>query len=501
MVSVAAFAQEETDDTAEVEESTADSAEVEEAPTLTGWDFSGRFDAEFDGRWSNHDRDIDIDQSLDFRLGHRSKPNISLHGSLWVIENVSESDRDSSLSGLKGSADSDVLIRPLHLYLQFDDVWGDSTLRVGRQRILEGPVYNRLDGVYFQKRLNKATWYVFGGWRASLYDESHDDPAFGAGISYRLTPRTRVALDAYHVDEHRHGNPRFHRYRLTNLLYPDYPRDRVDDIEQTLVSLSLWHDLTNNMRLFGRYTWHEDAGDELRLELTGYVPTWDVTYEVAYRGLLDDDEDRISDTAGFYRILGPQASYDNIFMAAHKPIGERFTISLDAEIHSASDSDYPGYNRDYTRASLTATAEDLFWDVDATASIEKWAVAGEEDAWAITGELARTFGPVDVSLGADFERWVDEYRTYNPWPLRRTRAAAAFPLTPAAISGLLNNNFLVRLQDVRTRRVRENVYAIFFSADWHVHDNQDIRLDVTYEDDDSGESPYWRARAGYTLRF
>ena len=485
----------------EATEETEEEVVVEEEQNLPSWKFTGRFKAEVDGRWSDDDRDVDLEQYLNFETGPRAHPNFRIKGDLWFIENVSESDRDSSLSGLRGASDSDVLIRPLTLYAEFDDLWGDSTLRIGRQRILEGPIYNRLDGVYFKKNLEKWDWYVFGGWRASVYAESHDDPTVGGGVSLRLTPHTRVALDAYYVDEHRHGNPRWHRYRLSNLLYPDYPRDRVDDLEQTLISFSIWQDITQNMRFFGRYTWYEDAGDELRLELTGYVPSWDLTYELAYRGLIQDDDDRLSDAAGYYRILGPQASYDNFFLALHKPLGERFTVSLDAEVHSASDSDFDGYNRDYFRTALSVTAEDLFWEVDATASIEKWAVSGEEDSWAITGELEKSFGDVDVTLGMDYERWVDEYRSYNPWPLRRTRFVANFPLTPPNISALLNQNFLVRLQDVRTRRVRENVYAVFGSLEWHFREDQDIELNVTYEDDDSGESPYWRARAAYTIRF
>jgi hypothetical protein len=36
---------------------------------------------------------------------------------------------------------------------------------------------------------------------------------------------------------------------------------------------------------------------------------------------------------------------------------------------------------------------------------------------------------------------------------------------------------------------------------WVFAENQDVSLALSYETDDSSDSPYWRVRAGYTVEF
>lgn len=478
-------------------DSSAGQTDVEMAKPLQ---FRGAFGAEFDGRWSDRDHDIDLEQNLQFELRFRDVPKIHVHGSIWFTEQVSEADPDSGIVGLGGAGQNDT-IRPLYLHIDIDDLWGDSTLRLGRQRILEGPVYNRLDGAYFRRQTSWGAWYAFGGWRASLYDESHNDPAFGGGAAWNVTSSTRLGLDAYYVEETRNHIPDYHRYRLSNVLYPDYPRDRIDSLSETLLALSFWQDITANVRLFGRYTWYEETSDEVRLELTGYMPNRALTYEVAYRRQFGESADTLSDTTAYYRILGSQAEYDNIRFALHKAFGERYALSFETEFQSTDEAAYEAYNRDYVRYVVTGSIDDLYLQTDAVLSLEKWAVAGDEDAWAVTGELSRKFGPVDGAIGVDYQRWVDEFEAYNFWPLWRNQTRALLNTNPNVSNVFYTNNFLVRLTDVAGQTTRENVWALYTNWRWQVRENQDMFADVSYERDDSGDSPYWRLRGGYTIRF
>jgi hypothetical protein len=55
-------------------------------------------------------------------------------------------------------------------------LWGESTLRVGRQRIEQSVAYSLIDGAYFNKRNEKWEWYAFIGTRGTLYHENFHDP-------------------------------------------------------------------------------------------------------------------------------------------------------------------------------------------------------------------------------------------------------------------------------------------------------------------------------------
>ena len=59
----------------------------------------------------------------------------------------------------------------------------------------------------------------------------------------------------------------------------------------------------------------------------------------------------------------------------------------------------------------------------------------------------------------------------------------------------------VNLRDVIPVNAGEDIYSIFAEARWAFTKHQEVRDNVTFEEDDSDESPYWRVRAGYTLKF
>jgi hypothetical protein len=55
--------------------------------------------------------------------------------------------------------------------------------------------------------------------------------------------------------------------------------------------------------------------------------------------------------------------------------------------------------------------------------------------------------------------------------------------------------------DVNEQTTRENVWAVYTDWRWHIQEDQEAFIDVSYERDDSDDSPYWRVRGGYTIRF
>jgi hypothetical protein len=470
----------------------------EEAPAPKPKWYDGELRLDADAEWSGGGSDFDMDQTLRLNIDPPEYPKLRIRSSFWLHEDLGGDD-DGIHADLYDAWDNDVEARVMHLYLEADDLWGNSTLRLGRQRIFEGPYFNRLDGIYFNKQMRKWNWYAYAGWRASYYQQSHDDPAYGGGVSVNLTPTTRVALDAYQVKEERRRYYVYRRRRFTDFLNDEFPRDVSRDFTDTSVSLSLWQDLTPNLRFFGAYRWHDGDGDEIHLELSGFVPAWQLSYELAYRKRLDVARDRPTDRTAYYRVLGRHDEYDSWFLAVHKPFFEFMTVSLEAEIRDVESTELRGANdRDFKRFGANLHFDEFFWMLDADLGAEIWDVDGAEEGWSINAELSRPFGKHEVALGAGYENYIDESFVYNFFPNWRNqvRIAVFRPPTP-----VLTNNFTVNWRDVYPLEAHEDIYSLYADWQWDLNESNAFNAGVTYEIDDSSESPYWRVKAGYTFKF
>ncbi|GMV92952.1 MAG: hypothetical protein AMXMBFR82_27300 [Candidatus Hydrogenedentota bacterium] len=493
-------------------------AEAED-PGMTEKDrwYYGRFTAGFDGTWSDSESDIDLDQTLQFNVDPPGLENIHVRSLFWLREDLdSDDERYNTLRDLDDNYDSDVDARVVYLYLDVDDLWGDSTLRFGRQRVQEGPAFNRFDGLYFKQRHARWDWYVFGGWQASMYGDDFEDPVAGGGLSAQLTTSTRVAVDVYWEDDHRHDYDRYIRPRLSNLLYRDFPRDVDGEQEDTRISLSVWQVVTANLTLFGRLDLYSNSGDELTLQATGQIPSWKVTYQATYRRLMSAHEDRASDLTGYYRIFGPEHEYDDFLLVLHRPLGEKFTLTLEGQVHRV-DADYPDSwmraydhdydyadraNRDYNRFAVILTADELFWGLSASSSFQVWDVDGGDASWSVGGDVTKKWNDLSLTLGANYERYERDGSRYDFFPQWKNGVRRAIAsLNPNSNTAYYDNNFTVRLRDVKPYETNDDIFSVFSRLRWQFAENQDVSLAVSFEEDDSDDSPYWRVRAGYTLEF
>lgn len=468
----------------------------DEAAAARKW-FRGRFEAGIDAAWSDWDSDIDFDQSLAFEAEPPCCERLKLRGMVWLDEDLdSGTDSYSALHGINDAYDSDIRANVLYLYGDVTNTWGQSVLRIGRQRVQESPFYNRIDGIYFQQRLSQWDWYLFGGTRASLYRDPFKEPVAGAGVAWQPAPSTRLALDGYQGWEHRNRDHEVHRGPLASLFGLTFPREVKDDVEDGAVALSAWRTLGPNMSLYGRYEWQEGDGDEVRLSLTGQFPKYELTYELAYRAQLNSVGDHVNDLTAFYRILGPLEPYRNFLAALHKPIGKKLALSLEAEIHDSQEDRTLGGNRDYERYAVVLGADDLWHGVGGQLAMERWNVSGDEGTWAVTGELEKKWKDWLVAVGADYEQYEDRLVKYQPW--LRWADQLRILLIPGQFETI---NPFVLFFDTYTPETRWEVHSFYVKTKWSVCENQDLSARVTYEMDESPESPYWRVQASYEIRF
>jgi hypothetical protein len=484
---------------------TADSAEKAETGDAKAekaekkW-YRGAVSAGFDGLWgSGGEKDLELKQSLQFQIDPPQCERLHLRGSIWTIETLGSGPAaNSGLSDLNNTYDAAVIVRPSHLYLDVDDLWGDSTLRIGRQRIAEGTAYNRIDGVYFKQRLNMWDWYVFGGSRATFYGDNFHDPVGGGGVSFSPMPTTKIALDAYAGRDSREiGHDRTLHGPIAAFLYSRNERDISSQLDDVSVGLSVWQTINENLSLFGRFNTYDSQGNEFLLSATGYfADPADLTYEVTYRHQFNQIQDRVNDLTAYYQILDTSETYNDFLIALHRPITKNTMVSIETEFHNSDQNDWS--NRDYQRYALLLSGEKLFGPaaLDGKIGVERWNAGGGEGTWAFVGEVGRQWDKLKVTLGTDYQRYQDYLTAYNQPLLLLDMARVWF--APGILQGYNPLTYFYGKYQVQTH---ENIYSIYLKAKWAVTPDQDLQGRVMYEKDDGPWSPVWRVQADYTVRF
>lgn len=465
-----------------------------EQPTLVKRWYRGSFEAEVDGVSAGGDGDLDFSQYLRIDADPPQYPRLHLRGSLWLHQDLSsERGKSSALRDINDASSSDVQVKLLYLYADLDNVLGDnSVLRVGRQRIQEGAAYNRIDGLYLKKRQGQFEWYTFIGARASVYRDTSDDLVLGGGAAYLPTTHTRIALDGYYAEESRYGvsksRPRF--------LQVGYNRPIASEINDSKVTLSVWHNFGMNTRAFARMGMLGSNLDEMALSLNGYIPRLDLLYDIDYRQLFDTVGDTTADLSPFYQILGQYREQQTLYIGLHRPLTKRVTLSLEGEFRNAKNDDFYSGNRDYVRLGTVLYVENAFKGFDLSTSVEYWDVSSGEGTWTLTGEISRKWEKVDWRAGVDFVRYKDRVVEYDRNAALLDAALVAF--VPGVYPGF---SYFTQANSTRVVDTRENVYSIFTDLDWSFSEGQNVFVKLSFEEDDGPDSPYWRVRAGYRIRF
>lgn len=472
------------------EEAAATAEEGEAAPR---W-YRGTFESEVDSVITDGGSDLDFSQYLRLEADPPKKPKLHLRGALWLHQDLGSDDgKSSTLRDINDASSSDVQARLLYLYADFDDALGDqSVLRVGRQRIQEGALYNRIDGLFGKKRIGNVEMYAFLGARASVYRDTSDDLVLGGGLAYLPTPQTRIALDGYYAEESRYGLSTRQELRP----FSGYYRYIASEINDSKVTLSLWHNFGPNTRFFGRIGMLGSDLEELSLSLNGYIPRLDVLYDVNYRQLFNTTGDTTADLSPFYQVLGQYREQQTFYLALHRPLTKKITVSLEGEVRNSENDDFYSGNRDYQRVGTVLDVDDVYKGFGFTTSLEYWNVSEGEGSWTVTGEINRTWKNLDWRAGVDFVRYKDRVIEYDQ------RAALVDAAVVAIFPGIYPGfSWFTQRNSTRILDTRENVYSIFTEVDWEFREDQSLYAKFSFEEDDGPDSPYWRTRAGYQIKF
>lgn len=467
-----------------------------DAPEKSRW-IHGTYETGIETVWNDSESDLELHQNIRVNADPPSIPKLHLHGSMWTTEDLDgDESSNSSLYGIDDTYDGDIRARLLELYAQIDDIFEGATLRIGRQRILDGPLPNRIDGVYFN--WNKDRWdvYAYGGARASIYDSDENDLALGAGATYRLTRTTRVGFDAFYGNERRKDDDVYSVSLRSRLLYGNSGRSSAAELDNHLFAVSLYQSFAQNHWLSARIKFQEGGADEMALDLSGYFERADLTYLISYHNQLDRVEDRINQLTGYYRVLGAQERYHHLHVDLSRPLTAKLTLGLQSDWHLASNESVYTANRDYFRVATMLSGKDLYKGIGFSLALEHWNATGDDRFWLVTGEVGRKWSKFDLALGADYEQYRDEVVDYNSWPNRLN--IASFLLIPG-ISPHFSPGVLAT--DTQTVVTRENIYSVYLRFKYDINDTQRLKTRVTFEEDDGPDSPYWRVQASYEIDF
>lgn len=465
--------------------------EAEDAKPKGDW-LSGRFETGMDAAWDGYGSDVELYQVLRLTAKPAGAPKLKLQSSLWLTEDLDGDEaRYSTLYGIDDGEGGDVRARVLELYLQASDVLGGAELRVGRQRLLDGPFYNRIDGL--RLRWDKPRWdgYVYGGTRASLYEDPFNDLVAGAGLGVRAGQGTRIGVDLYHAEDDRDIDYARGWWRG---LFGGRPLDT--HVQDQSLALSLHHRFNAYHWMHAELMLHNDGAHEYAMDFTGLIQRWELTYLINYRRQFDRVNDRVNDLTGYYRILGGLEPFHHVHLGLQRPLTQRLTLGVESDIHDASGGYDYGTNRDYVRVATTLSAAGLGKGFGFDLSLDRWNTSGSDGSWIVTGEINRKWKAFEWALGADYEQYRYEFVDYNPWP--RWVKNALVLAVPGIYPGF---SPLVLLTDTREVVAREEIHSLYSRFAWRINERQRFTARVSYEEDEGPFAPYWQFRASYEIQF
>lgn len=416
--------------------------------------FSGELQLGLDLGRSARDGDIELDQVLRLKVDPPEHEKFHLRATLWTLEDLDgHESRSSIFRTLNDARDTSVQTRVMSLYLQIDDLGGDSALRLGRQRITEGIVYNRLDGLFYKWRNPIWSWYGFTGARASVYTNARKDLRSGGGISVRLPTKTRVAADLFYGDD-------------------DRKRFNTGATFTTISSVSVTQLFTNTHSAYGRATWNGNHFDELRFTAQGFFPGSEIVYSASYQKRFSAVAERVNEVNEFFHLLGEFNEFQDYSVRVDIPITKHFGLGAEAQVHDAENGNNSSFNRDFQRYGVSFDFFDIAGHYDTSLILDYWDADDGEGQWTVTGEVSREWEHTKAAVGVDYDRFEDRVTNFDPV-----------------------------LQDVFVVDTHEDIYSVYVRLKHDFNDNQTLRARAIFEDDDGPDSPYWYLRAEYTLRF
>jgi hypothetical protein len=363
-------------------------AEIER---LVGTSVHGTFTLRYRWRNTHVETDQDLYQYLDLRIGDEQTDRVS--GNLFVR---AAEDLDQAHTGAHGGHTFDSLQDTFDsrlnalLYTAYVNVRPESgpaaSYRVGRQYVYAGDTF-QIDGASATSRpLNDSVKLVataYAGVPVHYYEaKSGGDWLAGMQLAAEPWKGGRATLDYTHVQD------------ALSLL----GKERND-----LGSLAVWHSVSKNVDLYGKYTWLEGPRDAT-LRATANFPDSDVLVQASYYRLFDAKERFATEFDPYSSVMLSERRFQQGTVRAVKGLGDHFDVEAGASARQMlPGADVGPYNRNTRRVYVTPTMSDLPWKgTSVSVTGESYSGDGERiQTWAL--DVSHKFSKtLKVSAGSDY---------------------------------------------------------------------------------------------------
>ena len=343
------------------------------------FDVHGSFGLRWRTRWSGHDSDSDLAETLDLALGDPARDRVSANLSAEArvdLDGVAHGANSSAFLELEDTYGSAFAERVYEASLDLHLAGDFEILRAGRQTIVETPETAWFDGARAETRAlgrARARLGAYGGVPVQLYpDAPASDTLYGAYAELRPWSAARLRADWMHAED----DPRFGA--------------RANDLWAARLSQSLGQDL----RLEAEYSRLDERDRDVRARASWSASDSDFVLRASWYRLLEPQGELAQVFDPFSATLHELEPYQQFGLQFSKTIARHVQLQAGYDARRVTDAQDVGtFNHDYDRGFAT-----LGFDALLPASV----------ALSLTGEVWDTQQDYFRTLGAELSRTFDE---------------------------------------------------------------------------------------------
>ncbi len=326
----------------------------------------------------------------------------------YDLTNPNPFDEYYPLADVNDTYDSRFLGNLYLAYAQFNKAPYMESITIGRQMLLDTPVWLYLDGAEAVTAEAPKTWLnaqlgIYGGVPVHLYEADQKDNAlYGAFAQVRPWPGNRLRFDWTHAEG---------EYLFGNELNDYY-------------SVEMWQTLAQYLQLEGRYSMLEDDSHDAEGRMTFYQPDWDVLVQGSYYELLTREQDLALEFDPFFAALHTFYPYWQVGALVSKGLGKYVSVDAGWDMRRLRHNDQENdFNHEFSKYYAALNLSSLFDRLDFSVSYDLWQTEhadhmiqsyGADAAYHVTKDLELSAGTYFDLYKYDyyFEQERDRVQTY-----------------------------------------------------------------------------------------
>jgi hypothetical protein len=375
-------------------------------PAARALELHGSLALRYRTRWSGHDSDQDLAETLALELGDAARDPLTASLSAEArldLDGVARRTNSSAFLQLEDTYAGAFAARLYHACVDVHSAGGWETLRAGRQTIVETPETAWFDGVRAETRElggARARFGAYGGVPVQLESGvPAGDALYGSFAEVRPWSGGRVRADWMHAEDDARLGP------------------RSDD----LLGFGIWQSLWTSLRLEGQYTRLEQRDRDLRLRASWSASDSDLVLRASWYRLLEPQGDLALPLDPFAATLHELEPYEQYGLQLSKSLTRHLQLQAGYDARRVERAqDVGAFNHDYDRASATLGATGMLpWALDASLTGEVWD-SQQSRLRTFGAELARRFDErLDACVGSFYSLY--EYDLYQARELDHVR--------------------------------------------------------------------------------